>query len=116
MVKQLNEEIFKSNIFDFEKNESWIFKGDKPSVIDFYADWCQPCKKLGPIIDEVSEEYSDIDFYKVDTQNEEVLSQLFGIRSIPSILFIPIEGQPSMIQGLISKDMFKEHFKELFNK
>lgn len=115
MAEHLTKEKFIEKIFDFEKEKDWKFKGDKPAVIDFYASWCAPCKALSPIIEELSEEYSGkVDIYKIDTETEPELSAAFGIRSIPSILFIPLKDQPQMAQGAISKDNFENIFKELF--
>lgn len=116
MAELLTKEKFAEKIFDFENEKNWNYKGDKPAVIDFYADWCGPCKQLTPIIDELNEEYKDrIDIYKVDTEQEQELSAMFGIRSIPSILFIPVEGQPQMAQGALPKTTFTKAFKDIFN-
>jgi thioredoxin len=114
MVEHLTMETFKSKVFDFEKNTEWKFEGDKPAVIDFYADWCGPCKMVSPILEELSDEYSGkINIYKVDTEAEQELAGLFGIRSIPSILFIPIDEKPQMAAGALPKDTFKQAFKDV---
>ena len=85
------------------KNE-WKFKGDKPCIIDFYADWCQPCKMLSPILDDLSKEYHGrVDFYKVDTELEQKVSGAFGVRSIPTMLFIPMNEKPQMLAGFLDK-------------
>lgn len=100
---------FKSDIFDYTTEKEWKFKGDRPAIVDFYADWCGPCKMVSPILEELSNEYSDeLTIYKVDTEVEQELSAVFGIRSIPSILFIPVEGQPMMQPGALPKPVFKE--------
>jgi thioredoxin len=107
-------ETFKSKVFDFEKNTEWKFEGNKPAVIDFYADWCGPCKMVAPILEELSKEYDGkIDIYKVDTEAEQELAGLFGIRSIPSILFIPMDEKPQMAAGALPKDTFKQAFADV---
>jgi thioredoxin len=114
MTHNLTIDEFKTKVFDFEdvkegEELEWHFKGDKPAIIDFYADWCGPCKMVAPIFEELSEEYEDsLDIYKVNTEEEIELSSMFGIRSIPSILFIPKEGQPIMQAGALAKAQLKE--------
>jgi len=105
-MENLTTETFKEKVFDYALNEDWSFKGTKPAVIDFYADWCQPCKTIAPILEELSIEYQNIDFYKVNTEEQQELAMTFGIRSIPSILLIPVEGMPQMVQGALPKDIF----------
>ena len=105
MATNLTKETFKEKVFDFETNKEWNFVGDKPAIVDFYADWCGPCKVLAPTLEELSKEYDGkIDIYKIDTEKEQELAGVFGIRSIPSILFIPMEGQPQMAAGALPKD------------
>lgn len=95
---------FKEKVFDFEANKEWKFEGDKPCIIDFYADWCAPCRMLTPVLEELSKEYEGkVDIYKIDTEKEKDLAGMFGIRSIPSILFVPKEGQPQMATGALPK-------------
>ena len=104
---------FKDKIFDYTKSNEWAYSGDMPAVIDFYADWCGPCKMVAPILEELSDEYDGkITIYKVDTEVEQELSSVFGIRSIPSILFIPKEGQPMMQPGALPKDVLKKVIDE----
>lgn len=105
MVKKLNMESFKNRVHNFDKNKNeWKFEGDKPCIIDFYADWCQPCKMLAPILDDLSKEYDGkVDIYQVDTEEEQELSGAFGIRSIPSMLFVPMNEKPQMSAGLLDK-------------
>ncbi len=107
-VKVMTTEIFKEKVFNYDKNpENWVFIGDRPCVIDFYADWCRPCKMVAPIMDELAEKYKgQVDFYKVDTEKNRELSQVFGIRSIPSVLFCPAEGKPQMATGALSKENY----------
>lgn len=108
-VEFLSEETFKSKVFNFEKNKDWKFEGDKPCMIDFYADWCQPCKMVAPILEELSDEYDGkINIYKIDTEVEKNLAGMFGIQSIPSLLFVPQEGQPQMAVGALPKETFKK--------
>jgi thioredoxin len=107
---QLTKSEFIKKITDFEKNPTtWKYLGDKPAIIDFYATWCGPCKAVSPIMEELAEEYKDsIYVYKVDTDKEQELSALFGIRSIPSVLFIPMEGAPQMSVGAMPKSGFEK--------
>jgi thioredoxin len=114
MVEHLNVETFKEKVFDYGTHKDWNFQGEKPALIDFYADWCGPCKMVSPIIDELSEEYGDkMDFYKIDTEDQKELAAIFGIQSIPSLLFIPADEQPQMAVGALGKDAFIKAFKEV---
>ncbi len=107
-MEHLTKQTFLDKVFNFEKNKEWQFEGDLPCVIDFYADWCGPCKMVAPILEELSEEYDGkINIYKVDTESEQELAAAFGIRSIPSMLFCPKDGQPQMAQGALPKDALK---------
>jgi len=116
MLEHLTKETFRTKVFDFEKNKEWKFEGDKPCLIDFYADWCAPCKMVAPILEELSKEYKGkVDIYKVNTEEERELSSMFGIQSIPSLLFVPVEGQPQMAMGALPKDVFEKAFKDVFN-
>lgn len=104
---------FKEKIFDYEKEQEWKFNGELPAIIDFYADWCGPCKMVAPVLEELSAEYDGkIHIYKVDTEAEPELSALFGIQSIPTFLFIPKEGQPMMQPGAFPKKVFKQVIDE----
>ncbi|MBT4869545.1 MAG: thioredoxin [Polaribacter sp.] len=104
MTENLTKETFLKKVFNFEVNKTWKFEGNKPVLIDFYADWCGPCKMLAPILETLSEEYKGaIDIYKIDTEAEQELAAAFGIRSIPSMLFCPMEGQPEMANGALPK-------------
>ncbi len=115
MAEFLTKETFKEKVFNYEVNKEWKFEGTKPVLIDFYADWCGPCKMLSPIIEELAQEYKGkIDIYKVDTEDQQELASVFGIQSIPSLLFVPVEGVPTMAAGALPKETLKEAFKDIF--
>lgn len=106
----LNKIDFLKKVANYEANPNeWKYLGDKPALIDFYADWCGPCKAVAPVLEELAKEYDgEIYIYKIDTEGELELSALFGIRSIPSLLFIPMNGTPQMAQGALPKNALKE--------
>jgi thioredoxin 1 len=109
----LTTEDFKEKVFDFEKEQEWKYKGSLPAIIDFYADWCGPCKMVAPVLEELSEQYKDqLVIYKVNTENELELSSVFGIQSIPTFLFIPIEANPMMQPGALPKKVFQQIIEE----
>lgn len=109
----MTADTFKNEVFDYTKEQEWKFKGEVPAIIDFYADWCGPCKMVAPILEELSEDYKGkLKIYKVDTETETELSAVFRIRSIPSILFIPMEGKPMMQTGALPKTALKNVIKE----
>lgn len=111
----LSKQEFLDKIFDFENKTEWEFSGNRPVVIDFYADWCGPCKVLSPVMEALSKEYDGkIDIYKIDTEQETELAAAFGIRSIPSVLFIPLNDKPRMSVGAMQKDDYKRAFNEIF--
>lgn len=113
-MTHLTAATFKEKVFDYEKNKDWKFEGDKPVIIDFYADWCGPCKMVAPVLEDLSKEYDGkIQIYKVDTDKEQELASVFGIRSIPSILFIPMEGKPQMTMGALPKESFVQAINEI---
>ena len=115
-LEHLTNETFKEKIFNYETNKDWKFEGKTPAIIDFYADWCGPCKTIAPILEELKEEYGDkLDIFKVNTEEQKELSSVFGIQSIPSLLFIPKEGQPQMAMGALPKETFKQLIKEVFD-
>lgn len=116
MTEHLTAETFKEKVFNYEENKEWKFEGEKPCVIDFYADWCGPCKIVAPVLEELSVEFEGkLDIYKVNTEEERELSAIFGIQSIPSILFVPSEGQPQMAMGALPKDTFTKAFKDVLS-
>ena len=109
MLEHLTLETFKQKVFNFEENKEWKFEGDKPCLIDFYADWCQPCKMVAPILEQLADEYEGkINIYKVNTEEQQQLAGVFGVQSIPSLLFVPKEGQPQMAMGALPKDTFEK--------
>ncbi len=114
-VVQMNKAMFLEKVFNYEKNpDKWVYLGDKPAIIDFYADWCGPCKKVAPIMSELATQYKDdIVIYKVNTDQERELAGVFNIRSIPSILYIPAQGQPTMTMGAQPKTEFEKLIKDL---
>ena len=110
---QLTKDKFQNEVFDIAKHDDWQFDGDKPAIIDFYADWCGPCKMIAPVLEELSEEYQDdIVIYKVDTETERDLAAMFDIQSIPSLLFIPKSGNPMMQKGALPKATLKKVIDE----
>ena len=114
-MENLTVETFKEKVYDYTSGQDWFFKGNKPAIIDFYADWCAPCKTVAPILEELSTIYPNIDFYKVNTEEQSELASMFQIKSIPSILFIPIDGQPQMAMGALPKENFLQAINGIFN-
>ena len=109
-VVHLTKEEFLKQVADYENNPTeWKYLGDKPAIVDFYADWCAPCKMLAPVLEELAAEYKDrIVIYKVNTEQEQELAAVFGIRSIPTLLFVPRQGGPQMAAGALPKNTLKE--------
>lgn len=114
-VIQMDKAMFIEKVFNYEASpDKWVYNGDKPCIIDFYADWCGPCKRVAPIMSELAAQYKDdIVIYKVDTDKEKELAGVFNIRSIPSILFCPTEGQPTMTMGAQPKAEFEKLVKDV---
>lgn len=115
---KLTKEEFLKKVANYEASpQEWNFLGDKPCIVDFYADWCGPCKMIAPILEELAAEYTGkIDIYKVDTEAEKELAAAFGIRSIPSLLFCPMGEQPQMAKGAMGKQDFKKAINEVLLK
>ncbi len=114
IMEHLTTETFSKKVFNYKENKEWKFEGTNPCIIDFYADWCGPCKMVAPILEELSEVYKGkIDIYKVDTENQQELAAIFRIQSIPSILFVPKEGSPQMTLGAMPKDSFVKAIDEV---
>jgi thioredoxin len=110
---QMTADTFKEKVFDYTKEEDWKYKGSLPAIIDFYADWCGPCKAVAPVLEELANEYDGkLLVYKIDTDKEEELSAIFGIQSIPTLLFIPVEGSPMLQKGAIPKKAFQQVIEE----
>jgi thioredoxin 1 len=110
---RLTTQDFKDKIFDYTTEKEWKYKGSLPAIIDFYADWCGPCKMVAPALEELSEEFAGkLLVYKVDTEVEQELSAVFGIQSIPTFLFIPTNDEPSMQPGALPKHAFKQIIEE----
>jgi thioredoxin 1 len=114
MVEHLTKETFLNKVFNYEKNKEWKFECGKPCIIDFYADWCEPCKMVAPVLEELAKDFDGkIDVFKVNTEEELELASAFGIRSIPSFLFIPSSGQPQMAMGALPKETFVKALKDV---
>lgn len=114
-VVHLTKETFLKKVWNYEKNPNqWVYEGDRPCMIDFYADWCKPCKIVAPIMDELAAEYKDrIYVYKIDTEVERELAQVFNVTSIPRVLFVPRTGQPQMSVGALPKPTFIQAIEEV---
>jgi thioredoxin len=109
MLEHLTKESFKEKVFNWELNKDWKYEGQVPCMIDFYADWCGPCRMVAPVLEELQKEYGNrIVIYKVNTEEQQELAGLFGIQSIPSLLFVPLEGQPQMAMGALPKSTFEQ--------
>ncbi|WP_132055333.1 thioredoxin [Pseudocnuella soli] len=110
---QLTTQEFRDKIFDYQVEQDWQYKGTLPAIIDFYADWCGPCKMVAPVLEELAAKYKDqIVIYKVDTEKEQELSAVSGIQSIPTFLFIPVDGDPMMQPGALPKKVFEQVIEE----
>jgi thioredoxin len=116
--EHLTAQTFKIKVMDYEKNpQQWVFEGDKPAIVDFYADWCRPCRMIGPILEELAVEYDGkIDVYKINTDEQRELASVFGIESLPTVLFIPMQGKPSMQKGALPKESYKQIIDEFMLK
>ncbi len=116
-MEHLTKQTFFDKVFNYEKNKEWTFEGEIPCIIDFYADWCQPCKMVAPILEELSKEYAGkINIYKVDTEDQQELAAAFGIKSIPSMLFVPMGEQPQMAAGALPKETLVQVINDVLLK
>jgi len=116
-MEHLTKETFFEKVFNYEKNKDWKFEGELPCIIDFYADWCQPCKVVSPILEELAEDYKGkVNIYKINTEEQTELAGAFGIKSIPSILFCPKDGQPQMAMGALPKETFVQAISDVLLK
>ena len=114
MTELLTKETFLEKVFNYDVNKEWKYEGDVPCIIDFYADWCGPCKMIAPVLEELSDEYEgEIKIYKVNTETEQELSAAFAIRSIPSMLFCSMNEQPQMANGALPKQELERIIKEV---
>ncbi len=116
-MEKLTKDAFLKKVFNYEQNKDWKYEGELPCLIDFYADWCGPCKMVHPVLVELSKEYEGkIVIYQIDTEAEQELAAAFGIRSIPSLLFCPVDGQPQMAQGALPKATLKRAIEDILLK
>lgn len=114
-ITVLNVQSFKDQVFDFEKNKQWSYTGKTPMIVDFYADWCGPCRMLSPVLEEIANDYKGrVQVYKVDTEESPELASLFGVRGIPALLFIPMTGEPAMASGFMPKESLQQAIQEIF--
>ena len=114
LMESLTKETFLQEVFNYEQNKEWKFEGELPCIIDFYADWCGPCKMVEPVLKELAKEYQGkINIYRVDTQAQTELATAFGIQSIPSLLFVPLNAKPQMAVGALPKEALKKTIKEV---
>jgi len=115
-MKSLTKDGFLQKVFNYEQNKEWKFEGELPCIIDFYADWCGPCKMVEPVLQKLAQEYQGkLDIYRVNTEEQQELAAAFGIRSIPSILFVPLNGKPQMAIGALPKNTIKKAISEILN-
>jgi thioredoxin len=116
--EHLTAQTFKLKVMDYDKNpKQWVFTGDKPCIVDFYADWCRPCRMIAPILEELATEYQGrINIYKVDTDDQKELASVFGIESLPTVLFVPMQGNPSSQKGAMTKESYKKIIDEFLLK
>jgi thioredoxin 1 len=113
-VVYLTTEEFKDKVFNYTLNKEWKYSGELPAIIDFYADWCGPCKMVAPILQEIAKDYQGkLIVYKVDTESERELASAFGISSIPTLLFVPMTGQPQAAMGALPRQSFDRAIKDV---
>jgi thioredoxin len=113
-MEKLDKQAFIEKVFDYENEKEWKYRGTLPAIIDFYADWCGPCKMVTPILEKISADYDgQLAVYKVDTDKEQELAGAFGIQSIPSLLFIPVAGQPQMARGAMDRKGFDKAIADI---
>ncbi len=118
LVKHITAEYMREHIYDYKENPTkFVFKGDKPAILDFYADWCGPCRQLSPKISKLAEKYKgQVDFYKINVDNEGELAKVFGVRSIPMLLFVPVEGRPIQTVGGLSMEQLEDNLAKIKTK
>jgi thioredoxin 1 len=114
LMESLAKDSFLQKVFNYEQNKEWKFEGKLPCIVDFYADWCGPCKMVEPILQELAQEYQGkLNIYRVDTQAQQELAAAFGIQSIPSILFVPLNDKPQMARGALPKETLEKAIREV---
>jgi thioredoxin 1 len=114
IVKPLTNDTFKEYVFNYDTGKTWDYKGDKPAIIDFYADWCPPCRELSPLVEEVAKEYEGkIVVYKVNTDQQREVTQALGITGLPTLLYIPVKGKPQLVVGYVPKESLIKGVKEV---
>ncbi len=117
IVMPLTNDTFRKYVFDYESDKVWNYKGDKPAIIDFYADWCPPCRVLSPLVEEVAKEYAGkIVVYKVNTDQERAVTQSLGISGLPTLVFIPVKGKPQLVVGFVSKENLEKGVNDVLLK
>jgi thioredoxin 1 len=113
-MEKLDKKAFVEKVFDYENEKEWKYRGTLPAIVDFYADWCGPCKMVAPILEKISKEYDGkLQIYKIDTDKEQELAGAFGIQSIPSLLFIPQKGEPQMARGALGREAFDKAIADI---
>ena len=116
-VVYLTTQEFKEKVFNYDENKEWKYSGELPAIIDFYADWCGPCKMVAPILQEIAKDYAGkLIVYKVDTESEQELAAVFGISSIPTLLFVPMTGQPQAAMGALPRQSFDKAIQDILLK
>jgi thioredoxin len=116
-IVHLTAKDFKEKVFNYETEKEWKYEGSLPAIVDFYADWCQPCKMVAPVLEDLASEYAGkIMIYKVNTEEERELASVFGIQSIPTLIFIPKEGQPQAAMGALPRQTFEKVIKDVLLK
>jgi thioredoxin len=114
MVEHLTTDGFKSKVFNYEESKTWKYAGSKPAILDFYAEWCGPCKMLGPMLEDLATKYDGkLEVYKIDTDKEPELSSLFNIQSVPTLFFVPVEGEPQFALGALPKAELERAISEV---
>jgi thioredoxin 1 len=114
VTENLTKETFLEKVFNYEKEKDWKYSGELPAIIDFWAPWCGPCRMVGPVLEKIAEDYSGkLVVYKINTDEEQELAGAFGIQSIPSILFVPVNGKPQMAVGALPKTTIVDAIKDV---
>ena len=116
-MEHLTLDTFKKKIFNWDESKDWKYKGDLPCIIDFYADWCGPCKMVAPVLEEIAKDYEGkVNIFKIDTEEQQELAGVFGISSIPTIMFCPMDGQPQAAAGALPKSAIESAINDVLLK